>query len=603
MRKLGLLCMASTLIWLVACGVNSAKSPSSFFGTSGTVSSIMVSCSPPAITTVTQSESQCSATVSGTGNFSQTVIWSANNGATVSQSGLLSFNGIVPPVTITVTATSNQNLNVLGTATVVVNPPVVPVAVSCLPMTIMPGGTSQCSAIVTGYGSFNSDVTWSANMGAQVTVTPSDTALITFTQMITSPVTVTVTATSVVNPAASGTATVTVNPMSATNNVAPIIVDGGPDPQNFIFANVAYVTVTVCVPGTNTCQTIDHVLVDTGSSGLRLLSSDSGGEFNLPLPQETISGNPVDECALFADGYTWGPTATADITVAGESGSSVPVQVIIPPTDSPAVPSTCSNQSTSGNLGQSLDTLAANGILGVGLFQNDCGQYCVQLGDQCDGMSLPCIYYQCPQSGCVGTNISIAQQVPNPATVFPDNNGVLIQLPAVPDGGSPDVAGVLIFGIGTQSNNSLSLAANVYPVPDDNSSAGDIITMFNEQSYPGFLDSGSGALFFLDSTTTGIPTCQDPLTALYCPNPSPDNLTVSNQGQNNSGPVGMPIPANFSVEDATTLFGTNNAAFSTLGGEFPEVFDFGLPFFYGRNVFTAIDGASTPGGTGPFFAY
>jgi hypothetical protein len=28
-----------------------------------------------------------------------------------------------------------------------------------------------------------------------------------------------------------------------------------------------------------------------------------------------------------------------------------------------------------------------------------------------------------------------------------------------------------------------------------------------------------------------------------------------------------------------------------------------LSFFYGRNVFTAIENMSTPGGTGPYFAY
>ena len=32
-------------------------------------------------------------------------------------------------------------------------------------------------------------------------------------------------------------------------------------------------------------------------------------------------------------------------------------------------------------------------------------------------------------------------------------------------------------------------------------------------------------------------------------------------------------------------------------------FLFGVPFFYGRTVFTALDGATTPGGTGPYFAY
>jgi len=33
------------------------------------------------------------------------------------------------------------------------------------------------------------------------------------------------------------------------------------------------------------------------------------------------------------------------------------------------------------------------------------------------------------------------------------------------------------------------------------------------------------------------------------------------------------------------------------------VFDWGLPFFYGRNVYAAIEQQSTPGGVGPYFAY
>src|ERR1700693_3503730 len=62
-------------------------------------------------------------------------------------------------------------------------------------------------------------------------------------------------------------------------NVAPIVVNAGP--ANF-YANGAFASVTVCVPGTSTCQTIDGVLVDTGSSGLRVLSS----ALTVALPQQ-----------------------------------------------------------------------------------------------------------------------------------------------------------------------------------------------------------------------------------------------------------------------------------------------------------------------------
>jgi hypothetical protein len=52
------------------------------------------------------------------------------------------------------------------------------------------------------------------------------------------------------------------------------------------------------------------------------------------------------------------------------------------------------------------------------------------------------------------------------------------------------------------------------------------------------------------------------------------------------------------------LSNINSAAINGLAG--PNSFggfDFGLPFFFGRNVFTAIEGKSTPAGTGPYLAY
>ena len=231
------------------------------------------------------------------------------------------------------------------------------------------------------------------------------------------------------------------------------MVDAGPAPQSFTTINEAFVTVTVCIPGTATCQTIDHVLVDTGSSGLRLLSAAGGGELNIALPQANdSSGNPLYECLAFLDGYTWGSVATADITVAGEKASAAAVHVVIPSSSSPAPPQSCVSQNPpmgNGNEGDSLMAFGSNGILGVGLFQQDCGVACTP------GFQLQPMYYDCPASGCSETSVTLAQQVSNPVIFFAsDNNGVLVQLPAVPNGGSPGVNGSLIFGIGTQSNNA-----------------------------------------------------------------------------------------------------------------------------------------------------
>jgi hypothetical protein len=367
--------------------------------------------------------------------------------------------------------------------------------------------------------------------------------------------------------------------VTSGSNVQPITVGSGPTGN---YTNGAFTSVTVCVPATTTCQTIDGVLVDTGSSGLRLLSS----ALTISLPQQKAGdGNPVVECLPFVSGYTWGPVQTADIQISGEKASAVPIQVMSD-TDFP-VPGACADRGSSED---TLSALGANGLLGVGNFAQDCGGACVATG-----AGNPELYYECPASGCVVTGESLAQQVQNPVALFAtDNNGVILELPAV-TGPEASISGSLIFGIGTQSNNGLS-GATVYTVDSD----GNFTTSYKSQPYnQSFLDSGSNGLYFLTSSASGIPVCPD-AAFFYCPS-STQNLSATNQGANGaSGQV------SFSVASADNLFNDNPSAFVfvNLGGpnSLPG-FDWGLPFFFGRNVYTAIEGMSTPGGNGPYWAY
>jgi hypothetical protein len=365
---------------------------------------------------------------------------------------------------------------------------------------------------------------------------------------------------------------------SSGANVQPITVSLGP---NGNYANGAFTSVTVCVPGTSTCQTVSDVLVDTGSVGLRLLSS----ALTVSLPQQMgSSGSPVAECLPFVATYTWGPVETANIQISGESASAVPIQVLSD-TAFP-VPSQCTDFGL--QQADTLQALGANGLLGVGSFQQDCGGACAQSGS-------PNVYYVCPSSGCVPSVESLPAQLQNPVSLFAnDNNGVIIELPAV-SGAEASVSGSLVFGIGTESNNGLG-SASVYTL---NSNA-DITTEYQGQSYPNsFLDSGSNGVFFLDSTTTGFPDCGSDASGFYCPSGT-QNLSATNMGAN-----GTSATVNFSVANAETLFSNDagDAVFSQLAGPNPDSFDWGLPFFYGRNVFTAIDGATTPQGPGPYWAY
>lgn len=364
---------------------------------------------------------------------------------------------------------------------------------------------------------------------------------------------------------------------SSGTNVAPITVNGGPTGD---YPDAAFVSVTVCVPGTSTCQTVDDVLVDTGSFGLRILSS----ALTVSLPQQKASdGNPVAECLTFLDSYTWGPVQTADVQIGGEKASSAPIQVLSD-TDFP-VASQCSSSGFPS--ADTLDTLGANGLLGVGLAAQDCGNPCPADANQ---------YFECPSSGCVPATEALGQQVINPVALFAaDNNGVIMELPAASSGGEASVSGSLVFGIGTQSNNGLG-SATVYTAP-----TGSFTTSYKDQSYPGsFIDSGSNGYFFLDSSLTGLTNCPSNDEGFYC---SGNTFTTTNQGNNaTSGTV------TFSITSAETLFANSgNFVLGDLGGPSsnaaPFYFDWGLPFFFGRNVFVAIDGASTPGGAGPYWAY
>src|ERR1700687_2086990 len=79
------------------------------------------------------------------------------------------------------------------------------------------------------------------------------------------------------------------SPPSAPQNVQPITVDAGP--ANI--PNIPFITITICAPGSSSnCQTIDHIEVDTGSTGLRILSSVLSASLSLPQ-QRDASGNAV----------------------------------------------------------------------------------------------------------------------------------------------------------------------------------------------------------------------------------------------------------------------------------------------------------------------
>jgi hypothetical protein len=346
------------------------------------------------------------------------------------------------------------------------------------------------------------------------------------------------------------------------------------------YANELTTSVTICVPGTTNCQTINNVLVDTGSFGLRLISA----AVTLPLARTTAAaGGTLADCAVFDSGFAFGSVATADIKLAGEVAPNAAVH-LIGDTAVGTAPSSCSSQSPVPQGLQTAIELGANGIIGVGTEPNDCGSGCVS-------QAVVGAYYGCTGTSCTPTTVPLNQQVSNPVSLFPeDNNGVAITLPPVSTAGQTAVIGTMTFGIGTQADNALG-SAHVYTLDADD----DLVTVYNGATLSGsFIDSGSNGFFFVDNS---IPQCSDG-SGFYCP-ASTLSLSAVMLGINgNNTTIDFPV-VNADTLAQAGMFAINGYAATGTAGDF----DWGLPFFYGRTVFTAINGASTPGGTGPYFAY
>ena len=367
-------------------------------------------------------------------------------------------------------------------------------------------------------------------------------------------------------------------------NVLPVTVDKGPAGNN---VNRLYAEVTVCQAGSTTlCQTIDHVLVDTGSTGLRLLAEVVSPILNLG-PLAAAGALPLLACAQFLDNtFAWGSVVNADITLGGKKVTGITTQIVGDPAFN-RLARTCS----SGTAVDTVAALGAKGILGLGLFKEDCGATCASVTN--NG-----IYFTCTTSSCTAaapTRASIAKQLKNPVPLFAtDNNGFLIDLPAVSAAGAVSLNGSLIFGIGTQPNNQVTSSRVL--TTDTN---GYFLTLLSGRSLDtSFIDTGSNGLFF-DSST--IPVCDTGgASSFYCPT-SLLTLSATQVGTNASS-----NPVVFSVDNTATYFANpEKTVLPNLAGTIgsARTFDWGLPFFYGRRVFKGIEGQPSVIGTGPFYAF
>jgi hypothetical protein len=328
---------------------------------------------------------------------------------------------------------------------------------------------------------------------------------------------------------------------------------------------------------------VNNVIYDTGSVGVRILSSALPSNF---LTANTISGKTVSECEVFASGYTWGDVANATVQLGQmTTPSAIPIQVI--GQSSSTTPSACSSNGT--NL-SNISGLAANGIIGIGLFNQDCGSTCA-------AVSNAGFYYGCSNGTCSTIAVPVAQQIQNPvSSMSSDNNGTVISLPSIPSTGSSSVTGNIYLGIGTRNNNTLS-----NPTVYNTSTYGYINITYNGTTYPkSFIDSGSSLVGVIDSS---IPTCTASYSSgLLCPTSDlTKTITLANSSKTVSG------NSTIYFSNATSLLNNGNNAYYNIGQPLYSTLssgvDLGLGFFFGKSIATGIEGYSSSYGSGTYYAF
>jgi Protein of unknown function (DUF3443) len=388
------------------------------------------------------------------------------------------------------------------------------------------------------------------------------------------------------NPAASAG-----NPVPTTLNTVALTVDGGPSAATGQI-NHAFVTIKVCAPGSQTqCASIDHVLLDTGSSGLRLVRSVlAAGGVTLAAQTDT-QGQAVEECMTFGGGQTWGPVALADVTVAGEVAAKLPVQVMDDTNAGAPAPATCG---ANGTLVNGVSGFGANGVFGVGVFAQDCGSACVSPATPL------ALYFGCTTAGvCTAENIALANQVTNPVAMFTtDNNGIIVNLPNLQNAnGDVSVAGELIFGIATQGDNALPSTPLTVLGADTH---GDFTATYNggTTALPALIDSGTDSYSFNDPT---IAVCASgSYVGYYCPAVAPQSLFAVNTG---AGMYNETNTVDFAIASPNSFVAGAAAVLDLGGGGGSTRFTWGMSFFYGRKIYFGIDQRVAGIYTGPFYAY
>lgn len=353
----------------------------------------------------------------------------------------------------------------------------------------------------------------------------------------------------------------------AASNVVPVSIAA---------KNLMLVAVTVCRPSTATCVTVDKVMLDTGSVGLRLYA---------PAVQNAlapVAGSSTAECGIFGSFYTWGPLREADVRLGALQASNIRVQ-LYGDGSVPAASAVGCGDSSSGRLADPLPSKTGfNGILGV-------------KGLQADSQS----YYSCSTASCSAVTLTMAEKLPNPVSKLPiDANGYSIQMPSIPESGANGVAGAFVLGVGTRPNNSLP--ATVTTIPLDSNQGFQL--WMGGVAATALVDSGTGVYALPKAQGLSLPTCAGPEAAVYCP-ANPMSLAILMKPSFSPTAV---VGTNLTIGDGAAFLSNSMVASSTVATAVPATVSsfgvdalLGVPFFFGRNIYFGIEGQPVSTGGAP----
>ncbi|PZA12154.1 hypothetical protein DNX69_09045 [Rhodopseudomonas palustris] len=351
---------------------------------------------------------------------------------------------------------------------------------------------------------------------------------------------------------------------ASPDNVVPIKL-GFPPHGGF---NRVLVSVTVCKPGTSQCATVNDVMIDTGSTGLRLQASALPAGFRLP---DAVGPDrrALAECLHFVGSRAWGGVVRADVRFGGLTAQDIPIQV---------VGEAAGPQPDSCPGGGAAPT--SNGTLGIGIHATDCGKACVQ------SSRMP-LYYGCDAGACTPLTGAVdpAYRLPNPVTRLPAHaNGVVIDFPKGAPGGDRMVSGTLTFGVGTAANNQIGPARRL--LLGDN---GRFTTVYQGQAFAGsYIDSGTETYIVPDAE---LPRCRVK-TAGFCP--AADTAAKATLIGRDQSALAVDLAiGNYERLRNPSIGASDRLALAAAPAS--TAFVWGAPFFLGKRISVLIEGRAIPG--------